>query len=67
MIESLAYHKPTINDLRIIIRQATILDAPAILPLIQQFGYPTSEDEFRLRTSHAKHLSNLLSINFCES
>ena len=49
MIESLAYHKPTINDLRIIIRQATILDAPAILPLIQQLGYPTSEDEFRLR------------------
>jgi GNAT superfamily N-acetyltransferase len=49
MIESLVHNKATINDLRVIIRKATILDVPAILPLIEQLGYPTSEDEFRLR------------------
>jgi hypothetical protein len=47
MIESLVHNKATINDLRVITRKATILDVPAILPLIEQLGYPTSEDEFR--------------------
>ncbi len=49
MIKSLEHSKATINDLRVIIRKATILDVPAILPLIEQLGYPTSEDEFRVR------------------
>ena len=31
MIESLVHNKATINDLRVIIRKATILDVPAIL------------------------------------
>jgi GNAT superfamily N-acetyltransferase len=49
MIESLTHRKATINDLRVIIRKATISDVPTILPLIKQLGYPTSEDEFTLR------------------
>lgn len=49
MIEYLVRSKAIINDLRIIIRTATISDVPAILPLIKQLGYATSEDEFRLR------------------
>lgn len=49
MIESLVHNKDTINDLRVIIRNATISDVPAILPLIHQLGYPASEEELRLR------------------
>lgn len=57
MIKSLVHRKATINDLRVIIRKATILDVPAIIPLLEQLGYLTSEDEFRLRFQ--KFIQNL--------
>jgi GNAT superfamily N-acetyltransferase len=49
MSESFVRSKYIVNDFKINIRTATIADVPAIIPLIQQLGYPTSEDEFRLR------------------